>query len=302
MKIKTPQIRFLELKWPFIAASILLIAMTGYLYFTKGLNYGIDFKGGLTMLFQFSSQEAVTERKIDEVLRKAGKTNIVVQRFGKLEENTFVLRTEVENIDSNKLVEEVQNAFKQDLTLGTPTLLKNDYVGPKAGKELKRKGQFSMLIAWVVILLYIGFRFDFYFAPGAIVALIHDVLITVGVFALTGREVNLTVVSALLTIIGYSINDTIVIYDRIRENVEKHKTMTLEKIIDLSLNETLSRTIVTALTVFFVVLVLFLRADGDIQDFALAMVVGTIVGSYSSLFVASPIYLFCKKVFNKKPA
>ncbi|MDO8643684.1 MAG: protein translocase subunit SecF, partial [bacterium] len=149
---------------------------------------------------------------------------------------------------------------------------------------------------WVLMLIYIGFRFDFYFAPGAIVALIHDVLITLGFYALTGREVSLTTIAALLTIIGYSMNDTIVIYDRVRENIKKHERMPLEELIDLSINETLSRTIITSLTVFFVVIILYLFGSGEIQGFGFAMTVGVVAGSYSTIFIASPIYIFLKKI------
>ncbi|KAB2842100.1 protein translocase subunit SecF, partial [bacterium] len=154
---------------------------------------------------------------------------------------------------------------------------------------------YAVLWAWVIMLIYIGFRFDFYFAPGAIIALIHDVLVAVGIFALLGLEVNLTVVAAILTIIGYSINDTIIVFDRIREDLQKHKGMGLVEVVNKSVNETLSRTIITSLTVLFVVTVLYFRTDGDIKNFAFAMMIGVITGSYSSISIASPVFLFLKQ-------
>jgi preprotein translocase subunit SecF len=145
------------------------------------------------------------------------------------------------------------------------------------------------------MLVYIGFRFDFYYAPGALLSLIHDVVVAVGCFALFGLEVNLTVVAAILTIIGYSINDTIIVMDRIRENLQRHKGMGLIETVDLSINETLSRTIITSLTVLFVVVVLFVWTEGDIKNFAFAMTIGVITGTYSSISIASPVFIFLKQ-------
>ncbi len=295
-RLKVPNFDFVKNKWPFIFGSIVLIVMSLWFLAVKGLNYGIDFKGGIKLLYAFSPSEPVDERMIESALAKAGLNTILVQRYGKPEENSFVLRAELDASESQKLDHRVTEALKQDLKLGSANLLQNEYVGPKAGKELKRKGQFAIIVSWILMLIYVGFRFDFNFAPGAILALVHDVLIAVGVFAISGREVNLTVLAAFLTIIGYSINDTIVIFDRVRENLEKHKSFDLIKVVNLSLNETLSRTIVTSLTVFFVVVVLFLMSDGDIQNFALAMIIGVVVGSYSTLFIASPFYMWMKNL------
>ena len=141
------------------------------------------------------------------------------------------------------------------------------------------------------MLIYIGYRFDFAFAPGAIIALIHDVILAIGGFALTGREVSLTVVAALLTIVGYSINDTIVVYDRVRENLHKHAKMPFRELVNLSINETLSRTIITSFTVFLVVILMYLFGEGDFQNFGFAMMIGTVTGVYSTFSVACPLYI-----------
>ncbi len=302
-KIKTPNFDFLGMKNYFIVATSLLLGLSLFFYFTKGLNYGVDFKGGLKLLYKFETANLVDEAKIDQLLDNAGVDKTVVVRVGSANEGTFVLRKEMEQQDNdnvNLVVQKINAAFKQDSTFSNNTLLQNEFVGPKAGKDLRKKGQFAVIIACVVMLVYIGFRFNFTFGAGAIIAVIHDVFISIGVFALTGTEVNLTVIAAFLTIIGYSVNDTVVIFDRIRENLEKHKSMGFKKLVNLSLNETLSRTIVTSLTVFFVVVVLYTRADGDIQNFALAMIVGTILGTYSTIFVATPVYLWLTEYNNKK--
>jgi preprotein translocase subunit SecF len=194
----------------------------------------------------------------------------------------------------------VENKLSEVFGAGSFVVQKTDFVGPRVGKELRNKGLLSLVVANFLILIYITLRFEFRFAVGAVIALVHDVTITTGAIMWTHREVNLTTIAALLTIIGYSLNDTIVVYDRIRENQRKMRRFSFSDIINVSINETLSRTILTSLTVFIVVLFLFLLGGSVINDFAFAMLVGVIVGTYSSIYVASAFVVWLESLRAKK--
>lgn len=278
--------------WLFSISVVVNLFFVGFL-FTHGLNFGTDFKGGLKLLYQF--QTPTSEGQLTEILEKAGLKNFVVQKFGFEDERTFVIKGDLHEGKMENLSQPFTQALQASFGADKVSILKEEYVGPKAGKELMTKGIYAVIWAWVIILVYMAFRFDVFFGVGGIAALIHDVLMALGTFALFGREVNLTVVAAFLTIIGYSINDTIIIFDRVREDMGKHKGMNLVALVDMSINETLARTIITSLTVFFVVAVLFFRAEGDIQNFAFAMIVGVITGTYSSVFIACPVFIFLKQ-------
>lgn len=277
--------------WLF-GASLLANVFAIVLLFTHGLNFGTDFRGGLKLLYQFNT--STTEAQVTEALEQGQLTNFVVQKFGFENQNTFIVKSDLHEGKEGNLSEPFTKALQAKYPEQV-SLIKEEYVGPKVGKELMTKGIYAVIWAWAIILLYMAFRFDVYFGVAGIVALIHDVFIAVGLFAFFGREVNLTVVAAFLTIIGYSINDTIIVFDRVREDLQKHKGMDLISLVNMSINETLARTLVTSLTVFFVVLVLFLRAEGDIQNFAFAMILGVVAGTYSSIFIASPVFIFLKQ-------
>lgn len=291
---KNPNFRipFMKYRWLLLGISMSLVAVAVYLWMVRGLNYGTDFTGGMTLVYQF--KQATDENAVNDTLTKANLPPTVVQRFGEFAKNTFVIKSDIPEAPeqySKKVTAALQGAFGGEGV----QLLKEEFVGPKVGKELRTKGIYAVVWAWVCMLVYIGFRFDFYFAPGAILALIHDVVVTIGAFALMRYEVNLTVVAGILTLIGYSINDTIIVFDRIRENLEKHRGMDLIELVNLSINETLMRTIITSLSVFFVSVVLFFRAEGDIQNFGFVMIFAVITGTYSSVFVAAPIFIFLKQ-------
>ncbi len=293
MSLVTKEFPFMKYRWPFITLSLVLVSLSIYFLATRGLNYGTDFKGGLNLVYEIKTP--TVEAELTEVFSEKKLPPLVVQRFGDVSQNIFVIKSDL----PEGLQSEFSEPFSQALTAhfgeGKVSLVKEESVGPKVGKELRTKGIYAVMWAWIIMLVYVGFRFDFYFAPGAIIALIHDVLIPLGAFALTQREVNLTVVAAFLTIIGYSINDTIIIFDRIRENIQKYKGQPLVSIIDRSLTQVLVRSVITSLTLFFVVVVLFFQAEGDLQNFAFAMIWGVLAGTYSSLFIASPIYLFLRE-------
>ncbi|MDO8518727.1 MAG: protein translocase subunit SecF [Deltaproteobacteria bacterium] len=283
---------FMRLKWVFIAISVAFIVASIGLVIGKGLNFGVDFKGGIKLVYQFT--RPIGDGEIRGMLGLKGFPDADVIRFGGEAENRYLVKTKF--IADRNVSQEILAAL-QALDPGA-SLISEENVGPKVGAELRRRGIFAIILAWILILVYIGIRFDFLFAPGGIVALIHDVTIPIGFFALFGKEVNLPILAASLTIIGFSINDTVVIFDRIRENLRKMPaSVPLARLIDISLTETLSRTIVTSLTVLFVVVILFLFGGGVIHDFAFFMIVGVFFGSYSTLFIASPIYLGLQKMF-----
>lgn len=291
-QIKIQNIPFMKYRWLLLALSIALVIVSAAVAGIKGLNYGTDFTGGLKLILKFSTP--VNEEAISKALEDGGLSDFVVQRFGEAKEETFIIKSDLPKDREEKFSEPYIAALTK--VFGDKAqLLQEEFVGPKVGQELRTKGIYAVLWAWLIMLVYIGFRFDFYFAPGAILALVHDVLVAVGIFALLGLEVNLTVVAALLTIIGYSINDTIIVMDRIRENLQRHKSMGLIPLVDLSLNETLSRTIITSATVFVVVLILYLFTEGELKNFAFAMLIGVLTGTYSSISIASPVFIFLKQ-------
>ncbi|HCU25932.1 MAG TPA: protein translocase subunit SecF [Deltaproteobacteria bacterium] len=293
VKMKRPHIPFMKYRWLMLMISFGIVAAGVAAIAVKGLNFGTDFTGGLKLIYQF--QESTSESAVNEALQADGLSRFVTQRFGEAKQNTFIVKSDVPGDKTEEFAKPYTSALEKSFGAEKVKLLQEEFVGPKVGKELRTKGIYAVLWAWVIMLIYIGFRFDFHFAPGAIVALIHDVLVAIGLFALLGLEVNLTVVAAILTIIGYSINDTIIVFDRIREDLQRHKGMGLIDTVNLSINETLSRTIVTSLTVFFVVVVLFFRTEGEIKNFAFAMMIGVLTGTYSSISIASPIFIFLRE-------
>ena len=282
------RIPFVKFQWFFIAVSVVLLAASLLVMATKGLNYGIDFKGGARLVYQF--QQPVTEGEIKEVLKGINLGDAQVVRYGEEKDNRMAIKVE-------KAAEHAQVGVAVTQALGDTfgadkvELQEEETVGPRAGKELRKKAWLAVIFAVILMLIYIGYRFDFLFAPGAVAALIHDVLITLGVFAFLGKEVNLTILAAFLTIVGYSINDTIIVFDRIRENQHGITHSTIGNVVNLSLNQTLARTIVTSLTVLFVLVVIFIKGGGALHNFAFALIIGMVLGTYSSLFIATPCYV-----------
>jgi preprotein translocase subunit SecF len=251
-------------------------------------------EGGDKMYLRFD--KALEPQAVEEALKSAGIQTQRVQAFGRTEENSF--EATLVSLDV-----EVKKALEAGLGADTVKVEQVFSVGARAGEQLRNDGVKAMIYAILLIVVYIAFRFDFRYGPGTIIALLHDALLTVGAFALTYREFSLTTVAALLTIIGFSMNDTIVVFDRIRENAAKYRDRSFEKVVNLSINETLSRTILTSATVFFVTLAMNVVGTGVIRDFAFAMNVGVIVGTYSSIFIASPVLIWLtNKYGQKKPS
>jgi preprotein translocase SecF subunit len=276
-------------KIAFVVSVVLIIASIG-LYFSKGLNYGIDFEGGILM--EVGSSEAVDMAQMRAVTSGLGLGEVALQEFGR---NTDVLiRVERQPGDSTAqqvAVDKVKKALSEKMT-GTLSYRRVEFVGPKVSAELVEAGTMAMILAVAAMLIYIWFRFEWQFSVGAVIALIHDVVLTIGVFSVMGLEFNLSIIAAILTIIGYSMNDTVVIYDRVRENLRKFRTMPLAELLDRSVNETLARTAMTSATTLLALITLYLFGGEVIRGFTFAMMWGVVVGTYSSVFVAGPLLLY----------
>jgi len=266
----------------------LLVVLSSYAVLaTKGLNYGVDFAGGTVVQVKYN-----TTAPIDEMREKLKSNELFdgasINEFGSPDEVVIRMKSTTSSVTTD-IGDVTREALKGT---GDFEIRRVDIVGPKVGNELKEKGIMSLLLAVVGILIYVAFRFEWRFAVASIVALVHDVSIALGAISLIGLDVNLDVLAALLTILGYSLNDTIIVFDRIREGVTKAKKSNLESIINESVTRTLARTTLTSLTTFFVVFTLFMFGGEIIHAFAFTLLVGVIVGTYSSIFVASPILLW----------
>ncbi len=260
-----------------------------------GLNYGIDFAGGT--LAQVKFQKETTIEKLRQALKPINLDASIIQQFSSQE---FVIRTAESSSDLKGFSAKIEDALTASFGKGSFDVQRFEVVGPKVGKDLTNKAIMAIVFSWIAMLIYIAWRFEFRYALGGILALVHDVIITVGALSLMNKEFTLTIVAALLTIVGYSINDTIVIFDRIRENLRKSVKKDLKELINVSVNETLSRTIITNFTVFMVLLALFFLGGEVIHDFAFAMLVGSVAGTYSTVYVASPVVLVWEKIRPSK--
>ena len=280
-----------------IIFSIILIVGTLVGFFTKGINYGVDFRGGVEIQVKFKNQVA-----LGDLRNYLNETNVALsqlQSIGDETQNEFLLKLESDKEDLNVISSKVQAALSTKYGEGNFEILKNDIVGPKAGAELRISAFKALFWAILAIMIYLSLRFDYKFAPGAIAALIHDVTIIIGVFILTQKEFSLQIVAALLAIIGYSVNDTVVIYDRVREIENISPSSSMVEIINRALNETMSRTIITSLTVLGVSVIMLFFGGSVIHDFFFAMTIGVILGVYSTIFIAVPMTIFFEKIRTK---
>ena len=277
--------------------SVLLIVVSlGSLIYHGGPNWGVEFTGGTEIQIKFPKGPKTDD--IRNSMAESGYEAETVQQFGLASDKEYLISFSPKVVGFDQI-----RSFKDTLNEiieGTPEfngaqIQRIDYIGPKIGKELIQKAMLSILFACVGILIYLIFRFEMGFAVGAVVALFHDTIVTLGAISLTDKEFTLAIVAALLTVIGYSVNDTIVIFDRIRENIEKSLSKSFVEIINEGITQTLSRTILTAVTVFIVLIPLFFLGGAVIHDFAFTLIVGVIVGTYSSVFVASAFVLYWRK-------
>jgi len=284
---QTPNINFIaKRKIAFVLSSTLLLIGLISLIIHGGPNYGIDFKGGTSIVIKFDGQVSIPQIRGALTAVDLGKSEI--KRFGKTNEFLIYIAQQ-ESVSAVEMARKVEQTVGESIKGITYEIEKIDVIGPRIGEELRKAAVLAIFIALILILIYVGWRFEVVFATGAIIALFHDVLITLGAFSILNFEISLKEIAAFLTIVGYSLNDTIVVYDRIRENLKVLRSDNLETIINKSINQVLSRTIITSLTTFTVVLILFLFGGKVLHGFAFAMLLGVIVGTYSSIFVASPI-------------
>jgi preprotein translocase subunit SecF len=279
-----------------ISALAILISL-GSIFFHGGLRYGVDFAGGLVAEIKFSKPIDISE--VRDATDAIGLKDAVVQKFGG--ENEFLIRVEKATEDLEAISKTIQTSLQERFKDRSLEIRRVEVVGPKVGKDLKEKALWAIGLAFLAILIYVAFRFhEFSYGLGGIVSLFHDVMVTFGAVSIFNIEFSLNVLAVILTIIGFSINDTIVIFDRVRENIKKMRKEDLVTIFNVSINETLGRTILTNGTVMLVVLILFFFAGEVIHDFAIAMIVGMITGTYSTVYVASLVVLFWEKNILKK--
>ncbi len=279
-------IRFLQAKWLAFGLSGLLVAASIFLLFTRGLNFGIDFTGGTVM--EIRHTEAVELAPLRAILSQQIQGEVTLQNLGTPKDVMIRLAAQGEAEAEQEAQAKVKQLLEEQL--GTaPEYRKIDVVGPQVGEELVTAGITALALAFLGMLIYISIRFEWQFGAGAIIALVHDVILTFGFFSLLDLEFSLTSVAAMLTIIGYSINDSVVIYDRIRENLRKFKKMPLAELLDKAINETLSRTILTGGTTLAALVALVWVGTGAIETFSLAVLFGVVIGTYSSIFIAAPV-------------
>ena len=267
--------------------SIFLFLLSIILILFKGLNYGIDFKGGTLIELRSYNIEASSIR---DVLKNMDLGDVNVKKFGK--EGDFLIKVEQKG-DNNKLIPEIKQKLSDNLNTEV-NFRRVENVGPKVSAELLQSGIIAISLSLAAMLFYIWVRFEWQFSIGSIIALFHDVIITIGIFSLLSLEINLSIIAAVLTIVGYSMNDTVVIYDRIRENLGKFHKLNISEIANLSINETLARTIITSVTTLLALFSIFVLGGEILRGFSFAMILGVLIGTYSSIFVASPILKFLK--------
>ena len=270
--------------------SLIFIVFSIIVLLFKGLNLGVDFKGG-TLIELRTENSATSIAEIRQSFLKMNLGDVTVKKFGK--ENDYLAKIEVKKSNDQNFIKSINDKLSADL--GSKINFRRvENVGPKVSNELLRAGLLAISLSLAAMLFYIWIRFEWQFSLGAIVAIIHDVIITVGIFSFLSYEVNLSIVAAVLTIVGYSMNDTVVIFDRIRENLKKYSKIPISEISDLSTNQTLSRTLITSVTTLLALFSIYIFGGAILKGFSFAMIVGVIVGTYSSIFVATPILNYTK--------
>ena len=269
--------------------SIILFTLSLLFVFFKGLNYGIDFKGGT--LIELRTEKSIKASSIRDTLSSMNLGDVNVKKFGK--DGDYLIKVEQKESNNNKLIPEIKKKLTDNLNAEID-FRRVENVGPKVSAELLESSIIAISLALAAMLFYIWIRFEWQFSVGSIIALFHDVVITLGIFSLLSLEINLSIIAAVLTIVGYSMNDTVVIYDRIRENLFKYTKISISDIANLSINETLARTIITSVTTLLALVSIYTLGGEILRGFSFAMILGVIIGTYSSIFVASPILKFFK--------
>ena len=268
---------------------ILILISVGFIFY-KGLNFGVDFKGGTLIELRVENAE-IGIGDVRQSFIKMNLGDVNVKKFGK--GNDYLIKFEQTDKNKEDFIENIKTQLSKNLT-GNFSFRRVENVGPKVSGELLKSGLIAIVLSLSAMLIYIWIRFEWQFSLGAIIALIHDVIITIGFFSILEFEINLSIVAALLTIVGYSMNDTVVIFDRVRENLKKYSSKSINEISNLSINETLSRTIITSLTTLLALLSIFFFGGKILHGFSFAMILGVVFGTYSSIFIANPILIKLK--------
>jgi len=280
-------IKFINYFRIFIFLSLILIIISIGSIIYKGLNFGVDFKGGTLIELRVENTE-IGIGDLRQSFLKMNLGDVNVKKFGK--ENDFLIKFEGNDKNKENFVEDIKIQLSKDIG-NNFSFRRVEDVGPKVSSELLKSGLIAILLSLSAMLIYIWIRFEWQFSLGAIIALVHDVIVTIGFFSILEFEINLSIVAAVLTIVGYSMNDTVVIFDRVRENLKKYTSKTINEISNLSINETLSRTIITSLTTLLALLSIFFFGGEILKGFSFAMILGVIFGTYSSIFIANPILI-----------
>ncbi len=282
-------IQFNKFYKKFNILSSLLIILSLILLIFKGLNYGVDFKGG-TLIELRTDTNSSNISNIRDSFNQMNLGDVSVKNFGN--DNDFIVKFEKQNSNDSNFIENIKT--KLSSSIGYVDFRRVENVGPKVSAELLKSGIIAIALSLAAMLLYIWIRFEWQFSLGAIVALFHDVIITLGVFSLFSLEINLSIVAAVLTIVGYSMNDTVVIFDRVRENLRKFADIKIYELTNISINETLSRTIITSVTTLLALSSIYFFGGEVLKGFSLAMILGVVFGTYSSIYIANPILVFLK--------
>jgi len=265
--------------------SVIFIFFSIFILLFKGLNLGVDFKGG-TLIELRTESPTITISEIRQSFLKMDLGDVTVKKFGN--ESDYLVKIEISKTDDENFIKSINDELSADLGASV-NFRRVENVGPKVSNELLRAGLLAISLSLAAMLFYIWIRFEWQFSLGAIAAIIHDVIITVGIFSFLAYEVNLSIVAAVLTIVGYSMNDTVVIFDRVRENLKKYSKISIKEISDISTNQTLSRTLITSVTTLLALFSIYIFGGAILKGFSFAMIVGVVVGTYSSIFVAVPI-------------
>ena len=271
-----------------VSLSLFTISVLFILF--KGLNYGIDFKGG-TLIELRADNKNINISDIRASLNSLNLGDVNVKEFGK--KGDYLIKIEQKTDNNNNLIPQIKKSLIEKLNTEI-NFRRVENVGPKVSSELLESGVIAITLSLAAMLFYIWIRFEWQFSVGSIIALLHDVIITVGIFSILSLEVNLSIIAAVLTIVGYSMNDTVVIYDRIRENLGKYTKLNISETADLSINETLSRTVITSVTTLLALISIYVLGGEILKGFSFAMILGVIIGTYSSIFVAAPVLKFFK--------
>ncbi len=287
-------IRFLKLRWPFFIVSLILIAASWGLVMTKGINYGVDFAGGQEVRVTFTQREEAPIASLREQIGQLGYGDPVIQRFGADNQVSIRVRLPAEAENVPGAATEIGNRVIASIEAEYPGIRRdgNDTVSGKVAGEFRNDAVLALLAAMLAVAIYIWIRFEWQFGVGGLFALFHDVSLTLGMFSLFQMEFSLQIIAGILAIIGYSLNDTIVVYDRIRENLKRYRKMPLPELLDLSVNETLARTVMTSLTLLVALVPLLLFGPASLFGMVAAITLGLFVGTYSSVYMAAPILIW----------